>query len=263
MKKRIHNLLTVSQTPGDSSWWLDLFLIILISLNVVAIIIESVEPIRQHYEAFFESFEIVSVTIFSVEYVLRLWTANENKMFQKPVIGNLRYALTPLAIIDLLAILPFFLPFTGLDLRFVRMMRLFRLFRLFKIARYVKALIVINLVLKEKREELFTSIIITFFLLLFTSTLMYYVEHEAQPESFASIPETMWWSIATLTTVGYGDIYPITALGKLFGGAIAVLGIGLFALPAGILASGFSEQLSRSSASKNCCPHCGQEMKGE
>ncbi|MCC9135629.1 ion transporter [Pontibacter silvestris] len=261
MKKRIYNLLSVSKTPGDTSWWFDLFLIILISLNVIAIVIESVEPIRQKYEALFKGLELVSVIIFSIEYVLRIWTANEIKRFHRPITGNIRYALTPLAIVDLFAILPFYLPFIGLDLRVVRVMRLFRLFRLFKIARYVKALTVINNVFKERREELFIAIIFTFFLLLFTSTLMYYVEHEAQPESFASIPETMWWSIATLTTVGYGDIYPITALGKLLGGIIAVLGIGLFALPAGILASGFSEHLTKTNSKKDCCPHCGQELK--
>ena len=117
---------------------------------------------------------------------------------------------------------------------------------------------------KEKREELAISLIFTAFLLLIASTLMYYVENEAQPEHFSSIPETMWWGIATLTTVGYGDIYPITGLGKALGGVIAVIGIGLFALPTGILASGFSEELSnrRANLKSKSCPTCGHPLKG-
>lgn len=261
MKRRIHQILTVSTKKGDLSWWFDVFLITLISLNVVAIVIESVEPIRQAYSTLFDSFELFSVIFFSIEYILRLWTANEDKEFQKPIIGNIRYALTPLAIIDLLAVLPFYLPLMGIDLRFLRIIRLFRLFRLFKIARYIKALTLINQVVKEKREELLITIVFTLFMLLISSTLMYYVENEAQPDNFSSIPETMWWSIATLTTVGYGDVYPITGLGKVLGGLIAILGIGLFALPTGILASGFSEQLAKGKNGKTNCPHCGQEIK--
>lgn len=235
-----------------------MFLIVLISLNVAAIVMESVEPIRLKYSAGFKAFETFSVILFTIEYVLRLWAANEDARYSKPILGNLRFALTPLAIIDLLAILPFYLPMIGIDLMFLRIMRLFRLFRLFKIARYIKALNIMNQVVKEKRAELLVAIILTFFMLLLTSTLMYYVEHEAQPDRFSSIPETMWWGIATLTTVGYGDIYPITALGKLLGGAIAILGIGLFALPTGILASGFSEHLGSDKASPTTCPHCGK-----
>ena len=114
------------------------------------------------------------------------------------------------------------------------------------------------MVAKEKKEELTVSIIFTFILMLFSSTLMYYLEHSTQPEKFTSIPETMWWSIATLTTVGYGDIYPITPLGKLLGGVIAILGIGLFAIPSGLLASGFLKSYERDATKR--CPHCGQSM---
>lgn len=261
MKRRIHQILAVSHERGNLSWWFDIFLISLISLNVVAIVIESVESIRQEYAAFFYNFELFSVFFFSAEYVLRLWTANEYPQYQRPVLGRLRYAVTPMAIVDLLAILPFYLPLIGLDLRFVRMMRLFRLFRLFKLARYVKALRIIINVFEEKKEELFISIIFTIFLLLFTSTFMYYVENEAQPDNFSSIPQTMWWGIATLTTVGYGDVYPVTTFGKLLGGAIAILGIGLFALPAGILASGFSEHLAKSKEEGKRCAQCGQVVQ--
>ena len=260
MKKRLYNILEASEDTGSLSWWVDAFLMTLILLNVVAVVVATVKPIHAAYSLFFYYFELFSVFVFSIEYVLRLWVANEDERFRRPVVGNLRYALTPMAVIDLLAVLPFYLPILGVDLRFARILRLFRLLRLFKIVRYIKALTLINKVLKEKREELSISILSTLFMLLITSSVMYYVEHSAQPEAFSSIPETMWWAIATLTTVGYGDVYPITGLGKLLGGVIAILGVGLFALPTGILASGFSEQLEKKTKSnvKSCCPHCGE-----
>ncbi len=262
MKRRIYNLLIVSKKVGDASWFFDMFIILLILLNALALILETVEPLRLRYAQFFDLFELISVVVFSVEYVLRVWTANLDPNFRKPVTGNLRYALTPLAIIDLLAILPFYLPFFGFDLRLLRVLRVMRIFRLFKIVRYVSALALITHVVRQKREELIISLIFTLFLLLLASTLMYYVEHEAQPENFSSIPETMWWGIATLTTVGYGDVYPVTPLGKLLGGVIALIGIGLFALPTGILASGFSEELAKNKSKADHCPTCGRAWKG-
>jgi len=148
--------------------------------------------------------------------------------------------------IDLFAILPFYLPMIiPLDLRFIRAVRLFRLFRLFKLGRYSKALLLLKKVLKEKKEELILIIFVVILLLIIFSSLMYFIEKEAQPEAFSSIPEAMWWGIITLTTVGYGDVYPITPLGKIIGALIAFLGIGIFALPAGILASGLVEIVRR------------------
>lgn len=263
MKKRLYHLLSVSSRAGDASWFLDFFIIVLILLNVVTIVLESVESIHIRYQSEFHAFEFFSVVVFSIEYVLRVWTANLNPRFATPVWGNLRYALTAMAIIDLLAIFPFFLPFLGVDLRSLRVLRIFRMFRLFKIVRYMSALSSINRVIKNRKEDLVVSMIFTAFLLLVVSTVMYYAENEAQPENFSSIPATMWWGIATLTTVGYGDIYPITPIGKFLGGLIAVLGIGLVALPAGILASGFSEELARSRERSGICPTCGQPVHGK
>lgn len=236
----------MSKASGDPSWYFDLFIITLILLNVLAIVLESVQPIRQQFQSAFDHFEFFSVIVFTVEYILRIWTANLTPGFKRPILGNIKYAFTPLAIIDLLAFLPFYLPYFGVDLRLLRVLRIFRIFRLLKIARYVKALSFITRVFTQKKEELVISLMLTFFLLLIASTLMYYAESEHQPEGFSSIPETMWWGIATLTTVGYGDVYPITPLGRLLGGIIAIIGIGLFALPTGILASGFSEEIARS-----------------
>jgi voltage-gated potassium channel len=263
IKKKIYHILDISQKNGDVSWWFDLFLVTLIVLNALAIVLESVESIRIAYKDAFYYFEVFSVIFFSVEYVLRLWTANEISRFKKPISGNLRYAFTPLALIDLLSVLPFYLPFMGVDLRLLRVLRLFRLLRLLKIVRYIKALSLINKVVKEKKEELAISTILTLFMLLIVSTIMYHVEHEAQPENFSSIPETMWWGIATLTTVGYGDVYPVTGLGKLLGGIIAILGIGLFALPTGILASGFSDHIAKNPETIIVCPNCGVDIEKE
>lgn len=262
MKRRIYQILNLSSRKGDLSWWFDFFLITLISLNAVAITLESVAAIREKYHALFDGFELFSVLFFSVEYILRLWTANENEKFRRPLTGNIRYAMTPMAIVDFLAVLPFFLPFFVADLRLLRIIRIFRLFRLFKIARYIRALTIINDVIRDKREELLLSTSFMLFLLLISSTLMYYVEHEAQPDIFPNIPETMWWAIATLTTVGYGDVYPITGLGKFLGGAIAILGIGLFALPAGILSSGFSKKVGKSKRESKC-PNCGHVINNK
>jgi len=260
MRKYIHNILAVSKKNGDASWYFDVFIVTLIVLNVLALILESIAPLRENYQNLFNTFELFSVVIFTIEYILRLWTANLYPEFKKPILGNIKYAFTPLSLIDFLAILPFYLPFLGVDLRLLRILRVFRVFRLFKIARYVSALSLINRVIKNKKEELTISLLLTLFLLLISSTLMYYVENEAQPDHFSSIPETMWWGIATLTTVGYGDIYPVTGLGKFTGGIISIIGIGLFALPTGILASGFSEELSKKKMNTENCPTCGKSI---
>lgn len=258
LKQSVHRIMSVSNRQGDLSWYFDVFIISLILLNIVAMVLESVIPIKQQYHRQFLLFEGFSVIVFTLEYVLRVGSANVNPKYSKPVAGNLKYACTPLAVIDLMAILPFYLPFLGIDLRLLRMLRMLRVFRLFKIARYLTALKLMERVLIKKKEELVVSVIFTVFLLLLASTLMYYVENEAQPEHFSSIPETMWWGIATLTTVGYGDMYPVTGLGQFLGGIIAIIGIGLFALPTGILAAGFSEEVSQKGKAERACPTCGE-----
>lgn len=263
IKSRIYGLLSASDDKGSLSWYVDLFIMALIVLNVIAVVIETIPEIRLEYSHFFYQFEVFSVIIFSAEYVLRIWTSTNDPRFSHAVTGRLRYMGTPMSIIDLLAILPFYLPFLGVDMRHFRILRMFRLFRLLKIARYVDALTVIVKVFGKKKEELAISLAFTLLLLLLASSMMYYVENAAQPEAFSSIPETMWWGIATLTTVGYGDVYPITGFGRLLGGIIAIIGIGLFALPTGILASGFSDELSRhrpSTSSSDTSPNSGHEM---
>jgi voltage-gated potassium channel len=261
MKRKIFQLVSHSQKSGDASWFFNGFIIIMIILNVAAIILESFDTILVNNRHIFTWFEYFSVVVFSIEYLLRLWSITEDARYHSPVKGRIKFAFTPLAIIDLLAVLPFYLPLLGFDLRHLRLLRMFRLFRIFKLARYIRALDLVNRVVHKKREELIIALVFILFLLLISSTMMYYVENEAQPEAFSNIPETMWWGIATLTTVGYGDVIPITPYGKLLGGVIALLGVGIFALPAGILASGFSDELSIRRKGGVCCPQCGTIVK--
>lgn len=256
-----YNLLEPSISGSTAARSIELLLIVLIFLNIIAIILESVESINAEYQPFFQSLENFSVIIFSIEYVLRIWTSVENPKFQH---SRLRYMSSGIAMIDLLSIIPFYLEMLlGLisyDLRFLRIIRLFRLFRLLKIARYLKALNIMQAVIKERREQILVSIMFILFLLVIVSTIMFYVENSAQPDQFSSIPATMWWGIATLTTVGYGDMIPATPFGKFLGGIIAILGIGLFALPAGIFSSGLTEYMYGKKKGPKKCPHCGGEL---
>jgi voltage-gated potassium channel len=175
-----------------------------------------------------------------------------------------------MAIIDLMATLPFYIPMIiPMDLRFVRALRLFRLFRFFKLARYSHSMKTIVNVVKSRKEDLLITLSMVIILLIFASSLLYYAEKDIQPDKFTSIPSSMWWGVATLTTVGYGDIFPVTPIGKVFSSIIAIIGIGLFALPTGILASAFSDEMQRQrdeekelekEQQKHCCPHCGKEL---
>lgn len=261
IKSYIYELLDASIIETHLERNLNILLMGLIFLNVLAVILETEEALFLRYKSFFHWFEVVSVAIFSLEYLLRLWSCTENKKYKQPFLGRIKYAFTPMALIDLLAILPFYLPmFIPIDLRFLRALRLFRIFRLLKVSRYVKSLHTIKNVFIEKKEQLLITIFSVLILLVFSSSLMYFVEREAQPEKFSSIPAAMWWGMATLTTIGYGDMYPITTLGKFLGGFIAFLGIGLFALPAGILASGFAGEIQKKNHKEKKCPHCGQSI---
>jgi voltage-gated potassium channel len=266
LRKWAYDLLEPTASGSKAAKAIEVLLITLIFMNIVAIILESVKEINDDYSGLFHEIERFSVIVFTIEYILRMWSAPENPKYQKPFTGRLRYGVSTMALIDLFSILPFYL--AGLlnvipvDMRFIRVIRLFRLIRVLKIARYLKALNIIQAVFRERREQIVLSIMFIIFLLVMISTVMYYVEHDTQPELFSSIPATMWWGIETLTTVGYGDMVPVTTLGKLLGGMIAVLGIGLFALPAGILSSGLTEHLNKSGTKSRLkrCPHCGEEL---
>ena len=232
----------------------------LIVLNVTAVVLETVDAVYARYAALFVTFEIFSVAIFSVEYLLRLWSCTEDPRYAAPITGRLRYVLSPMALVDLVSIFPSFFPSEGIDLRFARSVRLLRLARSFKMARYSQSLRMLANVARSRRHELGVTVFLGAILLVCASSAIYFVEHEAQPDEFSSIPASMWWAVTTLTTVGYGDVYPKTTFGRLLGGFIALLGVGLFALPTGILASGFSDELSRRRQRRKC-PECGAVLE--
>ena len=260
-KKRTFEILEVAKVGDLSSKVFDIFILILILLNVIFVILGTVESLSSRYSHFFRIFEIFSVSIFTIEYILRIWTCTINNRFRNSIKGRIRFVFTPMLIVDFIAILPFYLPMIiHLDLRFLRAIRLFRIFRLFKIGRYSIALKKFGNVFRKKKEELFVASFGVVILLVIASSLLYIVEKEAQPEAFANIPSAMWWGVSALTTVGYGDIYPVTIVGKLFGAIVAILGIGMFALPAGILASGFAEEIQKKQKERKTCPHCGKEI---
>jgi len=261
IKRRVYKILEVA-APGDrASRYTDILIMTLILLNVIVVILETVEQLSTRYQHIFNAFDFFSVMVFTIEYILRIWSCTTDERFSSPVRGRLRFLFTPMALIDLVAILPFYLPLVVADLRFVRVIRLFRLFRLFKMARYLDSMRTLGAVLKLKKEELTVTFFALMILLIFSSSLAYHVEHEAQPEQFSSIPAAMWWGVVTLATVGYGDVYPITPLGKLIGALIIITGIGMFALPAGILASGFVEEVqTKEKEQRNVCPHCGKRI---
>jgi len=261
VRRRVFEILEAAMPDDLPSRVFDCFIMTLISLNVVAVMLETVESLYNRYYALFWGFEVFSIAVFTVEYALRLWACTADERFGHPVMGRLRFALTPLALVDLVAILPFYLPmFFSFDLRFIRALRLFRVFRTLKMGRYSEALKLVGDVLKETKEELLTTVFVITILLVITSTLMFFAEHEAQPQAFSNAFDAMWWGVVTLTTVGYGDVYPVTPWGKLLGAAVAILGIGMFALPAGILASGFAEELRKRRKKHVICPHCGKAI---
>lgn len=224
-------------------WLLEVALIGLIILNVGAVILETVESIYTGWAVTFGVFEGISLTVFIVEYLARLWVAPENPEMS----SRWAWMRSPLALVDLLAILPAILfLFVPIDLR---ILRTFRMLRLLKLTRYSPALGMLVAVFEEEAGAFLAGFFILMLMLIFASSGAWLVEHQAQPEAFGSIPAAMWWAVATLTTVGYGDVTPVTVAGKLFGAMITVIGIGMAALPAGIIASGLNDQIHRRRAS--------------
>jgi voltage-gated potassium channel len=271
IKTRIWEIVEVAK-PGDTfSRIFDVTVLSLIIINVISVIVGSVNPIYERWGAVLDAIEVVSVVVFTVEYAARIWSCTTDPRFQKPLLGRIRFALQAMSVIDLLAILPFYLPFWGVDLRSMRVLRLFRILRIAKAGRYFTSLGLIRDVLRTNKEELILTSAMMALLLVISSSILYYCENEAQPEAFASIPHTMWWAIATLTTVGYGDVAPVTGIGRTFASVIAVIGIGMFALPAGILGAGFVEAIQRRKKRedeakkeedvRNFCPHCGKRLR--
>lgn len=246
IRARTAAILDAAEGDDPLSRKFGIFLIILIVINVVAVVLESVAALRVRWSGVFSMIETVSLVVFSAEYLLRVWSIVDNRWhqeYQRPFLGRLRFMLTPLAIIDLLAVAPFWLSmFFPVDLRFLRIMRLLRVL---KLTRYSAATNLLFKVLRDEARVIGAAMFILFVILVVTASATYMAENAVQPEAFGNIPQAMWWAIVTVTTVGYGDVVPITPLGKLFGSVLGFVGVGMVALPAGILASGFSNALHR------------------
>lgn len=249
LRRTVFRLLETAQDNDRASRIIDICLIALISLSVTAVILESVPGIEARYGNALALFESVTIAVFSVEYLLRFWSAIEATpaALRQPIRARLRYAVSFHAIIDLLAILPFYLLSLGvfgtLDMRFLRVIRLLRIL---KLTRYSAALNMLFATFRENGKALAAAFMILVTVMLLAASGMYYFERQTQPIDFGSIPAAMWWAFATLTTVGYGDVTPITVGGKVFGALITVVGVGMVALPTSILASGYSRQLKQS-----------------
>lgn len=259
LRKRLYDILDPGHHEGFLSRAANWLIYSLIFLNVVAIVVESLPAVAAQCSTMFWRFEALTVAVFSLEYVLRLWTCVESPRFASPVRGRLKYALSPLAVVDLLAILPFYVPYVSADMLFLRAVRFFRLFRVVKLGRYSAALRLVGQVVYAKRAELLTAVFVLLMLTVLSAIAMYYVEKDAQPQVFSDIPSSMFWAVATLTNVGHAD--PVTPLGKCLASVIFILGLGMFALPTGILGSGFVEEFQSRQRPSLRCPHCGREIR--
>ncbi|MGL5063164.1 MAG: ion transporter [Microcoleus sp.] len=244
LKRKIYTILETSDSKNLWCFADEIAIVFLILLNIAAFI-AATAPLSPEHRLIVEEIEIISSLLFTLEYGLRMWVCTVDSRYAHPIWGRIKYALTPLSIIDLVSILPFYLLILFPSLSIVNLIALLRLLRLLKISRYSESVRTLGIVLYAKQEELLATAFAVFILLIFASSIMYFVESEANPKGFGSIPDAMWWGVVTLTTVGYGDIYPITPLGRFLGSILAFLGIGMFALPAGIVASGFAEEVQR------------------
>lgn len=247
LRRSVFEVLETPHGTGGLSRTVDVSIVLLICASVIAVVLESIDALEARYSSLFYWFEILTVSMFSVEYFCRVWSSVERS--EDDDSGNafatrLRFVFSFHAIIDLIAILPFYLLTFGLlggfDMRFLRAVRLLRVL---KLTRYSSALNMLFTTISENGRSLGASFFILMTVMLLASSGIYYFERQSQPVDFGSIPAAMWWAFATLTTVGYGDVTPITAGGKIFGALITVVGVGMVALPTGILASGFAHQL--------------------
>lgn len=267
-RKRIFEIISRAEEGDKASKTFDRVIMTLIVLSILSIVLESFQPLAIKYHALFRGFEAVSVIVFTIEYILRIFTADY--LFPDEEHPRIKYFTSFIAIIDLLAILPFFIPFISLDLRFLRMVRLLRLsklLRVFKLTRYMDAWAIIVKVIKQSSSQLIVSIALCLFVMLFSAIVMYTVENPAQPEQFPNVIRSLWWALCTLTTVGYGDVYPITAVGRLFASIISIVGIGIIAIPTGIIAVGFTSVINKEHEAadkedpKLYCPYCGHKLE--
>lgn len=265
-KCRIFEIIQSANDDDTASKVFDLFIISLIILNVILVIADTF-TLPSNLKIISRYIDIFSVVIFTIEYILRIWTADMLYPHSGRFLSRIKYIFSFMALIDLFAILPFYIPLIiPIDLRVLRILRVVRLLRIFKVNRYTNALSVVGEVLKNKANQLVSSMFVVALLMVISSIIMYNVENPVQPDVFKNAFSGLWWAIATFTTVGYGDIYPVTAFGKVLSAIIAMLGIGLVAVPTGIVSAGFMEQVENkkddadSEEKKHYCPYCGKKI---
>jgi len=244
IKNGVYSIISGGSKSGPAASIFDATIMTLIFLSVIFVIVDTFSGIPKIVRDVSHFFEIFSITVFTIEYILRIWTADKIYPSLTPFRARIKYMFSFMALVDLFAILPFYLPFIfPVDLRVLRMLRLLRLVRLLKITRYTNAFSVVGDVLKRKSAQLVTSLISVIVLMVMSSILMYAIENETQPDVFENALSGLWWAVSTVTTVGYGDVYPVTLFGKLIGAVIALLGIGLIAIPTSIISAGFLENI--------------------
>lgn len=245
LRDRVWALLQPAEDGDRWSRFVDLFIISVVLISIASSVLSTEDALYQSAPRVFDAIDAVSGVVFVVEYLLRLWSCTADPRFRRVLIGRARWMASPLAIVDLLAVLPMLISVLPIDLRVLRLLRVMRLLRVLKLTRYSAAAALMRDVLVRTREQLVLTIGLLAGLLLLTATLMYAVEGDAQPEQFGSVPRAMWWSIVTLTTIGYGDVYPVTPIGRALAAVVAVLGIGLVALPTGIIGAGYVAEIER------------------
>lgn len=256
MKQRIFEIISVAGKGDKLSKIFDITIISLIFINLFIAFLDTF-TLSSNITKFYYTIEIISIIIFTIEYLLRIWTTNLLYPDKSRSMAIIKYIFSFSSIIDLLAILPFYMQFFfPYNLLALRSLRLLRMFRVLKINRYSKAFNKLADVFKQKKDELLVSIFVISLLIIISSILIYNFENPAQPDVFKNAFSGIWWSIATFTTIGYGDIYPITTMGKILSSIIAFLGIALVAVPTGIITSGFNQKIEKEASTKTC-PNCG------
>lgn len=243
-KQKVFDIIDDHHESRRTNHYFNCLIIGIIILNVAVIFLETYQSLYLRYIPYFTIFELFTIVVFTIEYLMRVWTCTQYPAYSHPIYGRLRFMVSIPMIIDFLATFPFYIALMiPLDPRVISYLRLFRLFRILKILRYYGSMDVIFSVVKKNFEYLTSVFFILVVFLSFTSYAIYIVESDSQPDIIHDWDDAFWWAIVTTTTVGYGDVYPVTLLGKLFTAGILVLGIGVIALPTGILASGFLEEM--------------------
>ncbi len=245
VKKRIYDIIQIGNVGDWPSRLFDIFITVVIFVSVTAAILSTYSELNR-YEGILDAIELVTVIIFTVEYILRLWTADIMYPGKSGLMARLTFAFSVTGIVDFLTFFPYYLPIVfPAGIVAFRVFRVIRIFRLFKINSRYDAFNVIIDVLKEKRKQIFSSVIMVLILMVASSLCMYSMEHEAQPEVFKNAFSGIWWSTSTLLTIGYGDIYPVTVGGKIMAIVISFLGVGMVAIPTGIISAGFVESYTK------------------